>query len=72
MLALQASEKLGVAEKDIVCGYNYTAEEKRNFQVDRLTYKILDMALHRAQDLCRSDRPLMPSVDELMSGTIDL
>ena len=68
---LQASDKLGVAPKDIVPGFNYVQTEERDFQVDRLTYKILDMALRRASDFCMRERPLLP-IDDLMRGTCNL
>ncbi len=49
----QAADKLGVAQKDFIFGLNYTEGEERDFQVDRVMYKILEMALHRAHDFCQ-------------------
>ena len=68
---LQASSKLGIAAKNITFGYNYVRQTKRDFQVDRLTYKIVQMALERAVDFCKVKRPLL-NLYELLSGTVSL
>ena len=68
---LQLANKLGIAPRHIVYGLNYQESSMRNFQIDRLTYTTLKMALERAQDFCRVERPLIP-YDQLMSGEHDL
>lgn len=69
-LKKMAAEKLGTAVKNITFGYNYVNQESRDFQVDRVTYTILEMALHRAQDFCKTPRPLL-SLDELLTMSSD-
>ena len=67
---MQAAEKLGTAVKNINFGYNYVKQENRDFQVDRVTYTILEMALHRAKDFCKTPRPLL-SLEELFAMSND-
>ena len=67
---VQAAAKLGTSVKNITFGYNYVNQETRDFQVDRVTYNILEMALHRAEDFCKVPRPLL-SLNELMSMSSD-
>ena len=49
---MQAANALGIAPKDIIHSVNYTLDTTRGFEIDRLTYKILDMALHNAKNFC--------------------
>lgn len=71
MCDLQVADRLGIAPKNITFGYNYVHQEQRDFQADRATYKLLDMALHRANDYCKVARPVL-SLDQLLAGTVDL
>ena len=48
-LHLQAAAILGVALKDVIHSISYLAQTSRDFEIDRLTYKILHMALYNAQ-----------------------
>lgn len=52
-------------------GYNYVSLEERDFQVDRITYQILEVALRQAHDFCKLHRPLLP-FKELISGNVNL
>ena len=70
-MVLQAAEKLGTAIKNVTFGYNYVHQENQDFQVDRITYNILEMALHRARDFCRSSRPML-TLQELQTMTTDV
>ena len=54
----QAADALGVAQKDVIHSVNYTQNSTRSFEIDRLTYKILDMALRNAKDFCSVSQPL--------------
>ena len=49
---MQAAAALGIAPKDVIHGVNYQNTTTRDFEIDRLTYKVLDMALHNAQNFC--------------------
>lgn len=66
----QAAEALGTTVKDVTVGYNYVKQDRRDFQVDRVTYTILEMALHRAEDFCRRDRPL-PTLEQVLKMPSD-
>lgn len=68
---MQAADKLDIAMENVLFGYNYVQHNERSFQVDRATYKILDVALHRAHEFCKLHRPLLP-YSELMAGNADL
>ena len=67
MVGLQAAAALGIAPKDVVHGVNYQDINVRNFEIDRLTYKILDMALHSAHNFCAIPQR-MYTFSDLMSG----
>ena len=60
---------MGIAAKDVIHSVNYTRSEDttRNFEIDRLTYKILDMALHNAQNFCEMPQKLR-SMQSLVNG----
>ena len=64
---MQAAAVLGIAQKEIIHCVNYTKSTERNFEIDRLTYKILDMVLHNAQTFCETERPLR-SMQSLING----
>ena len=64
---MQAAAVLGIAQKEIIHCVNYTNSTVRNFEIDRLTYKILDMVLHNAQSFCEAERPLR-SMQSLING----
>lgn len=64
---MQAAAVLGIAQKEIVHCVNYTNSTERKFEIDRLTYKILDMVLHNAQNFCEAERPLR-SMQSLING----
>ena len=55
---VQAATMLGIAPKSVVHSVNYTEDTARNFEIDRLTYKILDMALHNAKNFCQIPQKL--------------
>lgn len=67
----QAADELGIPIRNISFGCNYVDREDRSFQVDRLTYHILDMAMRCADEFCQRPRPLLP-FEQLVSGHIDL
>ena len=66
-LNLQAATTLGIAPKDVIHGVNYQNTTTRDFEIDRLTYKILDMALHNAKNFCEIPQKLL-SMQALISG----
>ena len=70
-LLMQAADALDIAARSISFGLSYETQEEQDFQVDRLTFKILDMALRRADEFCQRWRPLLPW-REVVSGRVDL
>ena len=64
---VQAATALGIAPKDVIHGVNYYDTTTRDFEIDRLTYKILDMALHNAHNFCEIPQK-MRSMQALISG----
>ena len=53
------SDKLGIPRYHVLHCVNYVDNAKRDFEIDRLTYKILDRALGFASDFCKVRRPLL-------------
>ena len=50
---------MGIAPKDVFHGVNYQNTTTRDFEIDRLTYKIVEMALHNAQNFCEIPQKLV-------------
>ena len=64
---MQAAAALGIAPKEVIHGVNYTQTRVRDFEIDRLTYKILDMALHNACNFCEIPQKLR-TMQALING----
>ena len=64
---MQAAAKLNVAPMNIMHCVNYTAEEGKTFDIDRVTFSIIERAIHHAEDFCKSRRSLS-SWEELAGG----
>ena len=59
---VQAATALGIAPEDVIHGVNNIDSTTRNFEIDRLTYKILDMALHNAQNFCEIPQQIIDDI----------
>lgn len=64
---MQVAVALGIADNSITHCVSYTDSTSRSFEIDRLTYKILDMVLHNASDFCSIPQPLR-SLQNVLHG----
>ena len=49
---------------------NYQNTTTRDFEIDRLTYKIMEMTLHNAQNFCKIPQKLV-SMRALIDGDLE-